>query len=74
VDVESNGLAYTSIARLPFLLWCLRLAARDDVQTGDDLLLVVLVGGGPVTPRLRRCKVEWGAIGDGHDVASDRTW
>jgi len=33
---------YTSIVGLPFLSWCLWLAAGDDVQAGDDLLLVAL--------------------------------
>ena len=39
-DIENNSPTYTSAAGLTFQLWCLRLAAGDDVKADDDLVLV----------------------------------
>jgi hypothetical protein len=52
---------------LLFLLWCLWLAAGDDVLTDDDLLLVVPVWWWPSDAMAMIGEVEW-------DVAGDRVW
>jgi hypothetical protein len=63
-DVGNNSPTYTSTAGHPFLSWCLRLAAGDNVKAGDGLLLVASGWWWPGDATVATGEMEWGAAGD----------